>query len=101
MRVLAGSPTKPQCLKMPIVYRRGIHPKECVYVKLYAKVDITKQKNLKLTEGKNRQFSKKVTQTPRHKIVWVSTSPLLTPLLYRMEISSKLMSLKAYFISGV
>ena len=55
-----------QCLKMPIVYRRGLHPKECLYVKLYAKVDITKQKNLKLTEGKNRQFSKKVIQTPRH-----------------------------------
>ena len=32
-----------QCLKMPIVYRRGIHPNKCVYVKLYAKVDITKQ----------------------------------------------------------
>ena len=33
-----------QCLKMLIGYRRGIHPKECVYVKLYAKVGITKQK---------------------------------------------------------
>ena len=34
-----------QCLKMPIVYRRGLHPKEYVYVKLNAKVDMTKQKN--------------------------------------------------------
>ena len=37
------SSTKAQCLKMPKVYRRGLHPKECLYVKLYAKVDITKQ----------------------------------------------------------